>query len=86
MTSKQFQNKLAKFLYCKGLLSESEFWDRLDELCEDAFDTKNCTWAERLKDIYFFNVSLAHKDMMHKLNDLCELMDKEWAQQLRSAE
>lgn len=86
MTHMQFQNKLAKFLYCKGLLTESEFWNRMDELCEDAFDLHNCKLAQHFKDAYFNAVNKPHAQVLDMLNDVCEMIDQEWAQQLRNAE
>jgi len=86
MTNNQFQSKLSKFLYSKGLLSESEFWNQMDELCEHAFNMKNCNLAEQFKDFYFNNVRTPHAEVVVALNSMLEQINSEWAEQVKSIE
>lgn len=86
MNAKMFQFNLAKFLYAKALYSESEFWNRLDEVVEQAFDVKSNKFAEQLKDVYFANVHAKHTDMIKKLNDVVWEMDPNWHEQLKGVE
>ena len=86
MTNNQFQSKLSKFLYSKGLLSESEFWNQMDELCEHAFNMKNCELAKQFKDFYFANVRIPHAEAVVALNSILEQINSEWAEQIKNAE
>jgi siderophore synthetase component len=81
-----FQFNLAKFLYAKALYTESEFWNRLDEVVEQAFDLHGNKFAEQLKDLYFANVRTSHADMIKKLNEVVWQMDPEWHEQLKGVE
>jgi hypothetical protein len=86
MTNNQFQSKLSKFLYSKGLLSESEFWNQMDESCEHAFNMKNCELAKQFKDFYFANVRTPHAEAVVALNSILEQINSEWAEQIKNAE
>ena len=86
MTNNQFQSKLSKFLYCKGLLSEYEFWNQMDELCEHAFNMRNCELAKQFKDFYFANVRTPHAEAVAALNSILEQIDVNWANQVKSIE
>jgi len=86
MNPKTFQFNLAKFLYAKALFKESEFWNRLDEIVEQAFAVKSNKFAEQLKDLYFANARANHTDMMKKLNEVVWEMDPSWHEQLKSVE
>jgi len=73
-------------LYAKALFKESDFWNRLDEIVEQAFDVKNNKIAEQLKDLYFNGVFLKHSDMVKQLNEVVWEIDQNWYHQLKSIE
>jgi hypothetical protein len=86
MNQKTFQSNLSKFLYAKAVFKDSEFWNRLDAIVEQAFDVCGNKFAEQLKDVYFDNVHTAHVDMVKKLNAVVWALDTKWHAQLKRVE